>query len=121
MARVDIGQFRPTRSQSVVLLNSSVLVFWFAWLAGRGNERGKRGGEIDYSAVAQAVRRLTRRIQENAGLDRAFRILQKEIAQMSKSRSDPILHPSLWNKRRLNGSAPLVQPGRTEFSSRRSV
>ena len=64
-------------------------------------ELAERGGEIDYSAVAQAVRRLTRRIQENAGLDRAFRILQKEIAQMSKSRSDPILHPSLWNKRRL--------------------
>ena len=26
-----------------------------------------------------------------------------------------------WNKRRLNGSAPLVHPERTEVSSRRSV
>ena len=46
-------------------------------------ELAERGGGIDYSAVAQAVRPLTRRIQENAGLDRAFKILQKEIAQMS--------------------------------------
>jgi hypothetical protein len=46
-------------------------------------ELAERAGGIDDSAVAQAVRRLTRRIPENAGLDRAFRILQKEIAQMS--------------------------------------
>jgi hypothetical protein len=42
-----------------------------------------RAGGIDDSAVARAVRRLTTRIQENAGLARVLKILQKEIAQMS--------------------------------------
>lgn len=46
-------------------------------------ELAERAGGIDDSAVAQAVRRLKRRIAENAALERAFRILQKEIAQMS--------------------------------------
>ena len=46
-------------------------------------ELAERAGGIDDSAVAHAVRRLTKRIAENAGLERAFRILQKEIAQMS--------------------------------------
>lgn len=46
-------------------------------------ELGERVGGIDDSAVTQAVRRLTRRIQENASLDRVFRTLQKEIQRMS--------------------------------------
>ncbi len=46
-------------------------------------ELAERAGGIDDSAVAQAVRRLARRIQENAGLARVLRILQREITQMS--------------------------------------
>jgi REP element-mobilizing transposase RayT len=46
-------------------------------------ELAERAGGIDDSAVAQAVRRLTRRIQENASLTRTWRALQKVITQMS--------------------------------------
>ena len=46
-------------------------------------ELAERVGPVDDSAVAHAVRRLERRIQDDARLDRAFKILQKAIATMS--------------------------------------
>jgi hypothetical protein len=46
-------------------------------------ELAERVGGIDDSAVAQAVRRLARRIQEDRHLGWVSRILQKEIDQMS--------------------------------------
>ena len=49
-------------------------------------ELAERAGGVDDSAVAQAVRRLTRRIQENAGLDRAF---QDSAEGDRATRSDP--------------------------------
>ena len=40
-------------------------------------------GKVDDSAVAQAVRRLEKRIRDDARLVRAFEILQKMISNMS--------------------------------------
>ena len=40
-------------------------------------------GKVDDSAVAQAVRRLQKRIRDDARLVRAFEILQKMISNMS--------------------------------------
>jgi putative transposase len=58
------------------------------WLARRNTmisnrELAERAGGIDDSAVAQAVRRLTKRIQEDARLARVSRILQNQISEMS--------------------------------------
>jgi putative transposase len=58
------------------------------WLARRNTmisnrELAERAGEIDDSAVAHAVRRLTKRIQEDARLARVSRFLQNEINEMS--------------------------------------
>ena len=43
----------------------------------------ERTGGIDDSAVAQAVRRLSKRIQEDASLGRLFGSLQKQLEEMS--------------------------------------
>ena len=40
-------------------------------------------GRLDDSTVAQAVRRLERRIRQDPRLARAFEILQKKISEMS--------------------------------------
>ena len=58
------------------------------WLARKhtmmtNRELAERVGRIDDSAVAQAVRRLATRIEQDAALGRISRLLQNEIAKMS--------------------------------------
>jgi hypothetical protein len=71
----------------------------------QGIGRARRG--VDGSAVAQAVRRFAKWIQEDSRLDRAFKILQEEVAAMSYVKMRPHSQCAQTLKLRVTGRAEL--------------